>query len=427
MSDAQQTAGSESVFYGAVKELFADASSGPHRALCFLEKSVALAPERCAILQQAQAEKPREFDVLRDFAAIANAIPQASGRWSEAGPSLAVLYQDWLARAQVPASGLRAEEERELSQALEMVRHWEPAYRAAEANYQAAKHALESAHRSQRDFKALLPLQNQLRVSMTDWQAKARKAAFETARAKITSAANRAYASILAHLRAQYEASLKAHVTSDGTHFVPVRLGLSGSLADAAWTRHEHTLSRAGYPASALPKVALWLKNAGVHTERALLEASSLRFSMELLRVPLDRSPWFDALLLKSRSWWWKGATRTHPESGGPLFSDGTPPPNTGGPWPLTPIELILARNCNIEINSSENALAQFVERARHAEQAGIENYTLRSSVLGPFSEPFEFEFEPSSRLGAPTLQLMGCVAEVMPKMPDPDPALLPE
>ena len=169
-----------------------------------------------------------------------------------------------------------------------------------------------------------------------------------------------------------------------------------------------------------------WTSDSGSPRARVDgIDISKIAVSFEFLHGHVDRSAWFDSLLLTSNSWWWPGATKSQPTFGGPMFSNGAPPPDTRGEWQMIPTGIIFTRNLIVATEGFDLATSEFVSQARSTTTAGFWIFTARSIIGSPFADGFDFEPEAGSILRVPQMQIAAVVCQLMPQEPNPDPTLL--
>jgi hypothetical protein len=167
----------------------------------------------------------------------------------------------------------------------------------------------------------------------------------------------------------------------------------------------------------------LWTRREGREREPVDVGTRGWSLSFDWIRSAINRGDWFDTMLLTSRSWSWPGASRGDPTAGGRLFSDGAPPPETRGDWPLIPTELVFARR--LTLVGDEDAVSSFSARAEEVEEAGSWIFTLRRSMASSLAAPFHLRETAPGRLESDGSSLFAIVCRCLPKEPDPDPSLL--
>jgi hypothetical protein len=272
---------------------------------------------------------------------------------------------------------------------------------------------------------------------MQEWQIRGRKSRFESAEALRRYYLPRGLKKDFSTLRENYDNTLSTNRTSSGQQFVPVRLN-PGDLFErvASWTPislraselsiHQDTISSMHGGGGAMP--LFWTADSEHQRTRVgNMDPVKMVVSFEYAYAHIDRSSWFDSFLLTSNVWWWSGATKSRPDFGGPMFSNGAPPPDTCGEWQMIPIGIICTRNLVVTTDTFDLAASDYVSKARSSRFAGVWIFTTRSTIGSPLACSFDFEIEAGSTLRVPQTQIAAFVCQLLPKEPNPNPDLLPD
>lgn len=152
------------------------------------------------------------------------------------------------------------------------------------------------------------------------------------------------------------------------------------------------------------------------------MDQTDLTFRANLMRVSLDRS-WMNPIVLFSRAWQWGEGTPavgTEISSGGDIAA-GLP---ATGIMTAVPTAVILSKDVVIT-GKFDNTLVEEFNRDIRAEA---------SVGIGPFTVAGQFEMEEhtgyqkgtisTTGITAPDVQIIAVVCEILPKLPNPDPAL---
>jgi len=355
--------------------------------------------------------------------------------------SLGPVFRTWLDNAVVPEVKLSPEEEQRLQEARETIRAGADLYHQYELRWQEAQVAWQAAIRlplTDPDRpKLILARKLAAENAMRDWQVRGRKSSFESAVALTAFYLLRGLKHALAALRESYDKIFDMNCTQHGEHFTPVKLIPRELFEGAAtWTsvsiRTDELSARQETTGTmhngGLDMPLFWIGDSGCQRVRVDgIDTSKMVVAFEFAQARIDRSDWFDSFLLTSNSWWWKGATRSDPFAGGIIFSNGALPPNTQGQWQMIPTGIIFTRNLVVDTGPFQLVASEFVSRARASPMAGFWIFTARSTVGSPLANDFDFDLEPDSILRVPQMQIAAVVCQLMPKEPNPDPALLPE
>jgi hypothetical protein len=443
-NEATIAAALEERFY---REIISSPGVASDSFICFMDGTISISAVHMKWVMQeplfgpSTAVQDDDADDARNFAIIANTIPAIGTPWSASTTSLGPTFRSWLDAAVVPKVELSPDEERRLQEARKTIREGADLYYQYEFRWREAQRARQEAIRdtvSGPDHqKLVLTTKQAAEKAMLDWQVRGGKSRFESAVAlkEYYLSLSQGLQSALAALRESYDKVFGMNRTRNGEHFTPVRL-IPHDLFEggASWIsvsvqmgelplRQETTSLRHG---SGLDMPLFWISDSGSQRVRfSGINTSKVAVSFEFLYGGIDRSAWFDSLLLTSNSWWWNGATKSHPTFGGPMFSNGDPLPDTQGQWQMIPVGIIFTRNLVVTTEGFDLGMSEFVSRARSSATAGFWIFTVRNTVGSPLAGGYDFELETGSILRVPQVQIAAVVCQLMPKEPNPDPTLL--
>jgi hypothetical protein len=142
--------------------------------------------------------------------------------------------------------------------------------------------------------------------------------------------------------------------------------------------------------------------------------------------VPIVR-PWFKNAFLVSRSWRFDP---TLPDVKGRLLSDGGAPPK--GMMPAYPTTMVLIRNLTLSIGQS-SGFSDFIEQHKSSGTSGggyvafgpifLGGSAGSSASSGSKTRDWGYKYD-NQGLQVPGMQVIGFKCHIMPKCPDPDPAI---
>lgn len=406
----------------------------------FLDGGLATSAEHMRWLARKPPWTGVDADDARGFARIAEAIPAVDRPWSAGIDSVSALYRDWLDKAQVPAGILSTAELQELAAAQKTWAASAELYREHERRWRQARDAWQETLRAPGHdpgrFRQVLTRKADLDGALLAWQTRGRKASCESALAVQKTYSARGLPQVLAALRERYDQVLSGSRTQDGSAFAPVTL-LPGVLftEGSRWAQVTLQLDPATHDTAQPPRFGgggdmglMWTREPGQEPVlMAEADLADLRFTFEFACASIDRSAWFDSFVLTSRSWWWPGARRGAAQAGGILFSNGEPPPSTCGRWQLLPRGIVFARNLVVQGDAS--CLRAFAARARASspKNAGLWVFTAHSPLPSPLSGGHTFGFTEAGGIAVSEPQIVAVVCQLLPKEPNPEPALLPD
>lgn len=417
--------------------------------ICFVDGTIPISAVHMKWVTQEPTSSPPaaaqddDADDTRNFAIIANTIPAIGTPWSASTALLGPTFRSWLDDAVVPKVELSPDEERKLQEAWKTIREGTDLYYQYQFRWREAQRMWQEAVRDTTPGpdrqKLVLTTKQAAEKAMLDWQVRGGKSRFESATAlkEYYLSLSQGLQGVLASLRESYDRVFAMNRTRNGEHFTPVRL-IPHNLfeGEARWTwvsvqtgepsfRQETISLRHG---GGLDMPLFWISNSDSQRVRVSgINTSKIAISFEFLYGGIERSAWFDSLLLTSNSWWWNGATKSQPTFGGPMFSNGAPPPNTQGTWQMIPTGIIFTRNLVVATEGFDLGMSEFVSRVRSSATAGFWIFTVRNTIGSPLADNFDFELETGSILRVPQIQMAAVVCQLMPKEPNPDPALLPD
>jgi hypothetical protein len=419
----------------------------PNSFICFADGAIPISGDHMKWVVHEppfDAEVGAQDDYATDahnFSIIANAIPAIGLPWSTSPASLGPTFRSWLDAAVTPEIELSPDEELRLQEATNTIRDGSVLYHEYKHRWHEAQRAWQEEVRNVAPGpghqKLVLTSKQATQKAMHDWQISGRKSRFESAVALRGYYLSRGFKNALSALRENYDKSFSMNHTRNGQGFVPVRLIPRDLFEGAAsWTpiflqaseltiRQETTSSM---HAGGLEMPLFWTGDSGRQRTRVGgMDISKVAVSFEYVYAHIDRSGWFDSFLLTSNVWWWKGATKNRPTFGGPMFSNGAPPPNTCGEWQMIPVGIICTRNLVVTTDTCQLAAANYISQARSSIFAGFWIFTTRHTIGSPLAGSFDFELGSGSILRVPQVQIAAVVCQLMPKEPNPDPALLPD
>lgn len=412
----------------------------PDSFIRFLDGGLAVSAEHMRWLTQKPPWTGVDADDARSFAQIADTIPAVDRPFSASTDSMSALYRDWLDKAQVPAGLLSDAEIQQLAEAQKTWAANAELYREHERRWREARDAWQDTLRAPAHdpgrFPQVLARKAALDGALLAWQTRGRKASCESALAVQKTYSSRGLPYVLAALRERYDQVLSGSRAQDGSAFAPVTL-LPGDLFGEGTSWAQLTLQAdPGTHDTAKPPLfgggvdmdLMWTREPGQKPVRmGAADPTDLSFTFEFACASIDRSAWFDSFILTSRSWWWLGGQRGAAQAGGILFSNGEPPPDTRGRWQMIPRGIVFARN--LVVAGDEPCLRAFAARARAASlaSAGLWLFTAHSPLPSPLSAGHTFAATKGGGIAVSEPQIVAVVCQLLPKEPNPEPALLPD
>lgn len=385
-----------------------------------------------------------DADNAAAFARVVNAIPNGAGNWAPSGADLARTYRDiFLQNMMVPSVPLNDQQTKELTDAQAYVDANYDNYQTYQTTWQQANMSLQIAIMAPRDasyFQNVLMARQAANTAMSDWQAKGHKAALETALSTVNHYTGLGLVNAKNNLEKDFDSVKSVNSTTTGTPFVPVGLFPSHVFTNTSpWNKFtinasEYSSFQHNVHSNYSSGSSNWLfwswgssnsgwSNSAFHD----IDTSTLSVSFEFMRAHIDRSDWFDTFLLTSNSWWWPGATKSHPTFGGVTFSDGSPPGKNHGQWTMIPTDLLFTRNVVVHSTNYNFKSASWASGWQHSAASGFWIFSNSGSSSSGGSSGSSVQIsQDGSSLTIPQPQIAALVCQLIPKEPNPSIALLP-
>jgi hypothetical protein len=395
-------------------------------------------------------EPPYAGDVDADnaaaFANLVDTIPD-SGPWTAGTANMGKAYRDvWLNNAQVPDLPLTPAQKKEIEDNQGIVDQFNDDYSLYREDWQNKNMIYQLATLAQHDasyFQNLLLARKDVTTALTAWQTKGHKASFEHANAIVQHYSEMGFLTAIQRLKDDYDGVLNTNTTSTAAlNFTPVQLFPKNFLAaggpvwnhfhidESEFSKFQNSISRS-YSSGFDVDFLFWNLAAGASSSwesRNFLQISTsqLKVDFDFIRVRIDRSSWFDSFLLTSNSWWWNGATKSNPDFGGPLLSNGAAPRSTEGQWQMIPTEMIVTRGLSVDVGTFDLQHSAFASGSQSSSSSGFWFWSTSDTNSSSTSSSFDHHFASNSVLVAPQPQIVAFICQLMPKEPNPDPRLLP-
>ena len=166
----------------------------------------------------------------------------------------------------------------------------------------------------------------------------------------------------------------------------------------------------------------LWYGSVGVsHTDTVHHDSCNTRnykVSFDLIQIPLVR-PWLNPMLFMNHAW--------RLQQGGAILSDGNPLPSTGGTLPLLPTSLLVARNLSVSLDMTDEDNTSYRSETNTKGTVGWGLFSLRGGYDKVSSGGTHDYKSSDDGIKCSGMQVIGFVCDIVPKSPNPDPALLSE
>lgn len=203
----------------------------------------------------------------------------------------------------------------------------------------------------------------------------------------------------------------------------PLSAGLSSSwmiyefnLTDTQTFQSQRTTNSGG---SASAGWGLWRGSASAsyadQQTYASCDTTNLTVNAQLLQVPLSRA-WMQAEVFWSRGW------KFSPAVGLGLISDGGAPP--AGLMPIVPTAIILAKNVTINLDMTNAANSSSFSKFSTSASMGWGPFSISGNYSRTDSSASSSYTKTGSGITVPGPQIIAFVCELLPKSPNPDPAL---
>ncbi len=146
-------------------------------------------------------------------------------------------------------------------------------------------------------------------------------------------------------------------------------------------------------------------------------ETNDFSLKVELAKIPLRRT-WLDAGVFNSRAW--KFDPQVHPYSD--QLSDGGNPP--AGSMVAFPTAMLVARNLELGISMTDETNRAMFEHISASASAGWGPFSIRGNYTKETRENTHDYVMDARGIRCPGMRVMGFVCQVLPRCPNPDPAM---
>lgn len=152
------------------------------------------------------------------------------------------------------------------------------------------------------------------------------------------------------------------------------------------------------------------------------LDAETLNITFEVLRVSVER-PWMDSSVFGSKAWRWRyGAQPYYGRQISEGEAWGADPPR--GVAPMLPTELILARNVTLTGNWNSELRTTYMRERSNGARVSWGPFSLGGGGSSSYNEAADRVKVTGNTITSPEVQIIGVLVDVLPRTPDPDPAL---
>jgi hypothetical protein len=318
------------------------------------------------------------------------------------------------------------------------------AYENAALEYNSARiNALDASESKAVHYWAMNApiLRNRVKAAMSDWVSTGYKNDYEKISAFIDQVSQRDMALLKQEYRDDLEkARLTGLTGSDFYHtsLVPgnfaTSLGWTGfTFSSSDFARHSNSsYARSSRSASGstgflgIGATASHSSASGRHNFDMNFDLDTFRLSFKVCQVPIVR-PWFKTQFLLSKSWRFD---QSNLESKGELISDGAAVPK--GLMPAYPTMVVFIKDLDLRMahaDGLQHYMSQYVSSSTGGgASASFLCFNLGAeyaSSSGSGSSERDFEYHADSEgIRVPGMQVIGFKCHVMPKSPDPLPAI---
>jgi hypothetical protein len=380
------------------------------------------------------------------FSTLVDYLPSDSGTYVQSGRRLSAFYSDVIDRAQVPRDVLSeadsaslenamkrvgpVEKERENLATGEMEKYLEPprlevAYRAGQKAYDDALRALNTVLIAANNSESAAAVQEltyngdalrrSVETASASWIATGYKLEYETLVATIASLTGRSMQRRLQALRNTRDAMRLTDLTGARFFYTSV-VPPAFLVSNEGWTKFTFDESSSsaydraetnGFTSKAGGSWGLFSAAATAKGEFAKkdmsLDTSNFKMEFELTQVAIAR-PWFDADFLQSDRWRFREA------------GDGKPL--------VYPTALVLARNVTLDFAELHKKGSEYKEAIEAGLDASYGPFTLSGTYKRGVDEKKLDTKTGDAGLQVGGMQIIGFRCAVMPKVPNPNPAI---
>lgn len=276
-------------------------------------------------------------------------------------------------------------------------------------------------------------LRSQVTMAMSDWINNGFKNEFEGIAARIEQMSSRD----LTILKAIYkDAMTKAKITglNSGGDFYYTTLAPAGFVKSEGWTQFtftnsdiSHYSNQSSTSASGGGGLSLGVFNiggSGGGTKTKLetgADISTFSLSFEIAQVQIQRSNWFKTHFLTSKTWRFDP---NNPESKGDLLSDGKKPPSRESMMPAYPIAMIFIRGLRLKFANTETVMKSLETSAQGGGMVSYGPFFVGGKAKKGSKETSSQLHTDSQGIAVDGLQCIGFKCHMLPKSPNPDPAI---
>lgn len=369
-----------------------------------------------------------------DLSIMLDAVPQFSWVYKPAATTVSNAYQTILENHQAPLTTLTPDQQAKLDEANAIVVKYEEAYEKYQLAYYDALDVYDEAYANWKNSGTPIPRSAKLRLqaALDKWDRDGHRSAVDSATAVIVKYEALDPEVFWSKLLKQFQNGTQE--TSESNVFQPVGVTppYRSWLTDAGWTSfsfnqkdmdNQRNSEAIGVSGNLSGEFGIFKISGDGNYDKdssfVKMDQTELTFSCKLFRVSLSRT-WMNPLVLSSRGWRFLVGTSGPLSTGGDIFNDVVPT----GQMTVIPTAAILSKDLQVKGTFDKTIVESMNQKIAANASVGI----------GPFSIAGRFNMEnhtgsekgtiASNAISAPDIQLVAFVCEVLPKCPDPDPAL---
>jgi hypothetical protein len=380
---------------------------------------------------------PNKMDDRYALSVLFDAVPQFSWVYRPAATTISNAYSTVLDGKDTPDVSLTPEQQKILDKALQTVTDYEALYEKYQEAYWVVLDQYDEANATFHNGGPPVPnsLKLRLKAAMDKWLREGHKEAVDSATTDIAKYEGLNPDAFWRKLQERYDSGTEVTTMSSKFQNIGLAPPYRTWFGDAGWTSFafdqkdmdNQTQSQAiGVSGRLDGEYGIFRISGDGSYEKdssfVKMDQTELAFSCKLFRIALDRG-WMNPLVFSSRAWRWSVqsiAFGTQLSTGGDIFNDVPPT----GPFTAIPTAAILSKDLQIKGTFNNTIVEQMNSKIAANASVGIGPFTIAGRFNMQDHSGSEKGTIASNGISAPDVQLVAFICEVLPKTPNPDPAL---
>lgn len=380
---------------------------------------------------------PNKVDDRYALSVLFDAVPQFSWVYRPAATTLSNTYTTVLDGKDTPNVSLTPEQQKTLDAALKTVTDYEPLYEKYQGAYWVVLDEYDAANATWVNGGPPIPrsLKLKLQAALDKWDRDGHRAAVDKATADITKLEGLSPDAFWRKLQERFDSGTETTEMSSKFQNIGLAPPYRTWFADAGWTTftfdqkdmdNQSQSSAIGVSGHLDGEYGIFKISGDGSYEKdssyTKMNQTELSFSCKLFRIALDRG-WMNPLVFSSRAWRWSVqsvAFGTQLSTGGDIFNNVPPT----GPFTVIPTAAILSKELHVKGTFDNTIVEEMNSKIAANASVGIGPFTIAGRFNMQDHNGSEKGTIASNGISAPDVQLVAFICEVLPRTPNPDPAL---